>query len=101
MGALLLFVTADKLPPGFPQITQPPQQNKVVEVGHSAMLNCQATGNPPPKIYWVRNMLPIDPANNPRYTIGEGQCHIVLHYILTSNILYHSFFSLVTSRFTY
>ncbi|XP_065160082.1 tyrosine-protein phosphatase Lar isoform X3 [Atheta coriaria] len=74
--ATLVVFEADKLPPGFPQITQPPQQNKVVEVGHSAMLNCQATGNPPPKIYWVRNMLPIDPANNPRYTIGEGKFQI-------------------------
>lgn len=66
-----LFVSVDKLPPGFPQITQSPTTNKVVEIGHNAVLTCAATGNPPPKITWLKNMLPINTSNNPRYTIRD------------------------------
>lgn len=61
----------DKLPPGFPQITQPPATNKVVEIGHSTVLNCGATGNPPPRITWFRNMLPIDTTSTPRYSTRD------------------------------
>ncbi|CAH1184278.1 unnamed protein product [Phyllotreta striolata] len=58
--ATLVVFEADKLPPGFPQITQSPTMNKVVEIGHNTVLKCEATGNPPPKITWLKNMLPIN-----------------------------------------
>lgn len=62
------FGLADKLPDGFPQITQPPS-TKVVEIGHTAVLYCAAAGSPSPKISWVRDSLPVDTAGNPRYSI--------------------------------
>lgn len=62
------FVSAEKLPDGFPQITQSPS-TKVVEIGHTAVLYCAAAGNPSPKISWVRDSLPVDTAGNPRYSI--------------------------------
>jgi hypothetical protein len=75
-----LCVSADKLPAGFPQITQAPS-TKVVEIGHNAVLLCSAVGTPAPRISWVRDMLPVDPSKNPRYTILDtaagmpGMCH--------------------------
>ncbi|XP_050307967.1 tyrosine-protein phosphatase Lar isoform X3 [Anthonomus grandis grandis] len=71
--AMLTVFEADRLPPGFPQITESPQNNKVVEIGHNTMLNCAATGNPPPKITWLKNMLPLNISNNPRYSIREDK----------------------------
>ncbi|XP_043511829.1 tyrosine-protein phosphatase Lar-like [Frieseomelitta varia] len=58
---------AEKLPNGFPLISQAPT-TKVVEMGHNAVLLCTAVGSPPPIISWVRDMLPID-TTNPRYTV--------------------------------
>ncbi|KAJ9585761.1 hypothetical protein L9F63_002456, partial [Diploptera punctata] len=63
-----VVVYADKLPAGFPQITQAPS-TKVVEIGHNAVLLCSAVGTPSPRISWVRDMLPVDPNKNSRYSI--------------------------------
>ncbi|XP_030758826.1 tyrosine-protein phosphatase Lar isoform X3 [Sitophilus oryzae] len=71
--ATLQVFEVDKLPPGFPQITESPQNNKVVEIGHNTLLNCAATGNPPPKITWLKNMLPINLTVNPRYSIRDDK----------------------------
>ncbi|XP_076757588.1 tyrosine-protein phosphatase Lar isoform X5 [Xylocopa sonorina] len=65
--AQLKVYEADKLPSGFPLISQAPL-TKVVEMGHNAVLLCTAIGSPPPIISWVRDMLPID-TTNPRYTV--------------------------------
>ena len=62
------FFSADKLPSGFPQITQAPS-TKVVEIGHNAVLQCSAVGIPSPRISWVRDMLPVDTSKNSRYSI--------------------------------
>lgn len=89
------MLSADKLPPGFPLITQSPT-TKVVEIGHNAVLVCSATGSPQPRISWVRNMLPVDTDNNPRYTIldsnmpGKIQHTHKLLYVHTPNIYTHS-----------
>lgn len=66
--AALQVYDADKLPDGFPQITQSPS-TKVVEIGHTAVLYCAAAGSPSPKISWVRDSLPVDTSGNPRYSI--------------------------------
>lgn len=66
--AMLTVYDTDKLPAGFPQITQAPS-TKVVEIGHNAVLLCSAVGTPPPRISWVRDMLPVDPSKNSRYSI--------------------------------
>ncbi|XP_069702214.1 tyrosine-protein phosphatase Lar isoform X7 [Periplaneta americana] len=65
---MLTVYDTDKLPAGFPQITQAPS-TKVVEIGHNAVLLCSAVGTPPPRISWVRDMLPVDPNKNSRYSI--------------------------------
>ena len=57
--------------PGFPTITDLPS-GKAVEVGHTAILTCNAGGNPPPKITWIREFLPLDVNNNDRYSILEN-----------------------------
>ncbi|XP_046660340.1 tyrosine-protein phosphatase Lar isoform X6 [Homalodisca vitripennis] len=69
--AALTVYEMDKLPGGFPEITLPPS-TKVVEIGHNAVLVCSAAGSPPPRITWVREMVPVDTANNPRYTVLES-----------------------------
>jgi hypothetical protein len=60
----------EKLPAGFPRVAQSPG-TKVVEVGHATVLQCDAHGSPPPRVHWVRDMLPVD-VNNPRYTVLEA-----------------------------
>ena len=68
---LLLYVSAEKVPVGFPQITQVPT-TKVVEVGHTAVLLCAAVGKPQPVLRWLKNMLPVQIGKNPRYTMLES-----------------------------
>ncbi|KOC68733.1 Tyrosine-protein phosphatase Lar [Habropoda laboriosa] len=71
--AQLTVYEAEKLPSGFPLISQAPQ-TKVVEMGHNAVLPCTAVGSPAPIVSWVRDMLPID-TTNPRYKVLEsGKC---------------------------
>ncbi|XP_023318195.1 tyrosine-protein phosphatase Lar isoform X3 [Trichogramma pretiosum] len=67
--ATLTVHEAERLPQGFPMITQAPT-TKVVEKGHNALLSCAAVGSPTPIISWMKNMLPID-TTNPRYTVLE------------------------------
>lgn len=69
-----IFFTENKLPPGFPTIA-PPSSTMVVEVGHTATLPCQASGNPTPKIRWLWNSLPLDVASNPRYALLNDKMH--------------------------
>lgn len=65
-----IFFTADKTPPGFPIITQSPA-TRVIEIGHTAIMQCKATGQPNPKIYWLKDMKKVD-MNNPRYSLLDG-----------------------------
>ena len=57
------------LPPGFPSITRNPEL-KVVEKGTTALLDCGATGNPTPNIYWVKDARRLAP--NPRFSVVQG-----------------------------
>ncbi|XP_053987358.1 tyrosine-protein phosphatase Lar isoform X7 [Hylaeus volcanicus] len=68
--AQLKVYEGEKLPNGFPLISQAPT-TKVVEMGHNAVLLCMAIGSPPPIISWVRDTLPID-TSNPHYTVLES-----------------------------
>ncbi|XP_059050774.1 tyrosine-protein phosphatase Lar isoform X3 [Achroia grisella] len=78
--ATLTVFEADKVPPGFPSITPPPT-TMVVEVGHTATLPCQATGNPTPKVKWLMNSLPLDINTNPRYTLLNDKMHGTLQIV--------------------
>lgn len=69
---LHLSLAADKTPSGFPVITQSPT-TRVIEIGHTAVMQCKATGTPLPKIYWIKDMKRVD-MTNPRYSINsEGK----------------------------
>ncbi|XP_022829884.1 tyrosine-protein phosphatase Lar isoform X5 [Spodoptera litura] len=78
--ATLTVFEADKAPPGFPSIAPPPT-TMVVEVGHTATLPCQATGNPSPKVRWLWNSLPLDVASNPRYALLNDKMHGTLQIV--------------------
>lgn len=67
--ACLIF-TVDKTPPGFPLITQSPQ-TRVIEIGHTAVMQCKSTGNPNPKIHWLKDGKRLE--MNQRYTLIDGK----------------------------
>ncbi|XP_041778522.1 tyrosine-protein phosphatase Lar isoform X3 [Anopheles merus] len=73
--ATLTVYEGDKTPAGFPVIKQFPTI-RVIETGHTAVMQCKATGSPPPKIYWLKDMKRVD-MTNPRYSINsEGSLQI-------------------------
>ncbi|XP_055908699.1 tyrosine-protein phosphatase Lar isoform X5 [Eupeodes corollae] len=72
--ATLTVYEGDKTPPGFPVITQGPS-TRVIEVGHTAVMQCKAIGNPQPTIYWIKNQTKVD-MSNPRYSIKDGGLQI-------------------------
>lgn len=66
-----MFIFAvDKTPSGFPVITQSPQ-TRVIEIGHTAVMQCRSTGNPTPKIYWLKDGKRLE--MNQRYTLIDGK----------------------------
>ncbi|KAF4523276.1 hypothetical protein B566_EDAN009399 [Ephemera danica] len=67
MQILCLVSFTERLPAGFPHIVQAPN-TKVVEVGHTAVLQCEVAGTPPPRVYWTKDLLPIDSEDN-RFTV--------------------------------
>lgn len=67
-----LFLSADKPPTGFPVITQSPQ-TRVVEIGHTAVMQCRSTGIPTPKIFWLKDSVRLDMSNS-RYSLIDGKC---------------------------
>ncbi|KAF4525354.1 hypothetical protein B566_EDAN007836 [Ephemera danica] len=68
--AVLTVVESERVPEGFPHISQGPT-TKVVEIGHNAVLLCSATGHPTPDIFWVRDLVPVD-MSDPRYSVLDG-----------------------------
>jgi hypothetical protein len=51
-----------EVPEGFPMILDPPL-TKVVEKGRTATLICNASGQPPLTIIWLKDLLPIQPSD--------------------------------------
>lgn len=68
---IFFLFTAEKTPPGFPTIIQGPQ-TRVIEIGHTAVLQCKANGNPLPKIHWYRDLKRVDMSNS-RYSLQDGK----------------------------
>ena len=67
---IFFFIISERnLPPGFPTVTQNPEL-KVVEKGTTALLDCGATGNPTPNIYWVKDAMRLAP--NARFAVVQG-----------------------------
>ena len=56
------------LPSGFPRIKQNPKM-KVVEKGRNAILVCEAEGDPPVNIYWVKDSIRL--RRDPRFTVMQ------------------------------
>ena len=98
------YFTDKNLPSGFPRIKQNPKM-KVVEKGRNAILVCEAEGDPPVNIYWVKDSIRL--RRDPRFTVmqqgklrGErvqNFCvvfrHILMLYILVplhSHTLFHT-----------
>ncbi|CAL4074439.1 unnamed protein product, partial [Meganyctiphanes norvegica] len=57
----------NSLPVGFPYFRTEPK-TKAVEIDHTALLVCDARGNPDPTITWYKDNQPVD-INNKRYTV--------------------------------
>lgn len=70
----------DKTPAGFPQISVLRPNTRVIEISHTAVLQCKASGNPTPKIYWLKDSKRVDMAN-PRYSIIDGTCVLVVLHL--------------------
>ena len=64
----LFLITEKKLPSGFPRIKQNPKM-KVVEKGRNAILVCEAEGDPPVNIYWVKDSIRL--RRDPRFTVMQ------------------------------
>lgn len=64
-------IVADKTPPGFPVIQLQPS-TRVIEIGHTALMNCRAIGSPAPKIHWLKDMKRVDILSTSRYTLLDG-----------------------------
>ncbi|CAD5209062.1 unnamed protein product [Bursaphelenchus okinawaensis] len=59
----------DQVPPGFPVIEAHPVM-KSVESGRTAHLSCRVSGEPTPKVLWLKNSIPVNVKNNPRYSVS-------------------------------
>ncbi|XP_033112587.1 tyrosine-protein phosphatase Lar-like isoform X3 [Anneissia japonica] len=56
---LLTIYAENSLPSGFPKITVSPEL-RVIELGRQATMDCSASGNPNPTIYWLKDDKPLD-----------------------------------------
>lgn len=55
---------------------------RVIEMGHTAVMQCKATGNPPPEIYWLKDTKRVDMGNK-RYTLIAGKYKKNFFYLFT------------------
>lgn len=93
----LFFFSADKTPAGFPIITQSPQ-TRVVEIGHTAVMQCRSTGNPIPKIFWLKDSVRLDMSNS-RYSLIDGKFYSCSHSFNCRFNTYFPFFFFVILTF--
>ena len=47
---------------------------KAVERGRNAVLQCSATGDPPPNIYWLKDFIPVDLSDERITLLDRGEC---------------------------
>lgn len=98
----LFLITEKKLPSGFPRIKQNPKM-KVVEKGRNAILVCEAEGDPPVNIYWVKDSIRL--RRDPRFTVmqqgklrGERETMFCYCCIIAHNIAFRSFFTNILTQ---
>ena len=68
--ATLTVYEADKTPVGFPVI-EIQSNSRVIEIGHTAVLQCKASGSPTPKVHWLKDMKRVELTS--RYTLLDGK----------------------------
>lgn len=76
---LLCVFAADKTPSGFPVITVQRPTTRVIEIGHTAVMQCKASGNPIPRLYWLKDSKRVD-MTNPRYSMSDGEYLLSIYY---------------------
>ena len=64
---LAFCISGNSLPEGFPYFRTEPK-TKAVEIDHTALLVCDARGDPSPEITWYKDQQPVD-LKNPRYAV--------------------------------
>lgn len=67
--ATLTAYEPDKTPSGFPAI-EIQSNSRVIEINHTAVLQCKAKGSPTPKVYWLKDSKRVEMTS--RYTILDG-----------------------------
>uniref|UniRef100_A0AC35U5G8 Protein-tyrosine-phosphatase n=1 Tax=Rhabditophanes sp. KR3021 TaxID=114890 RepID=A0AC35U5G8_9BILA len=66
---VLTVLNANHFPESFPKVESHPIM-KSVEQGKTAHVSCRVTGNPRPKILWLRDLMPIDIRTSSRYSVS-------------------------------
>ena len=101
-NVFLFLITEKKLPSGFPRIKQNPKM-KVVEKGRNAILVCEAEGDPPVNIYWVKDSIRL--RRDPRFTVmqqgklrGERETMFCYCCIIAHNIAFRLFFTNILTQ---
>ena len=76
---------------------------KVVEKGRNAILVCEAEGDPPVNIYWVKDSIRL--RRDPRFTVmqqgklrGERETMFCYCCIIAHNIVFRLFFTNILTR---
>lgn len=91
----VFLFAGDKTPSGFPVITQSPQ-TRVIEIGHTAVMQCRSTGNPTPKIYWLKDGKRLE--MNQRYTLIDGKQLSFVHSFYMDSIFHPVILQWLTSN---
>ncbi|GAA56235.1 receptor-type tyrosine-protein phosphatase F [Clonorchis sinensis] len=66
---LTVYDVNSDLPQGYPILHSPPKPTSAT-IGDVAQLECEVSGNPQPKVVWIKNEIPI-PTNGPRISIVD------------------------------
>ncbi|XP_019630216.1 PREDICTED: hemicentin-1-like [Branchiostoma belcheri] len=74
-SAAINILTEDSIPAGFPDINRQPQL-KAVEKGRPTVLVCSASGDPAPDITWLKDMVPVDMADDRIKLLSSGSLQI-------------------------
>ena len=78
-----MFIFYVSVPTGYPVITESPTL-KAVEKDRNTVMVCAATGNPPPRITWLKDYKPVDVSSDPRKMLlqtGQGGGKAVIDLI--------------------
>lgn len=65
-----------------PYITLAPE-DQTLKIGSYVVLECEASGSPPPKIYWKRNEQPLGSSN--RIFLGNENTELHIEHVKESD----------------